>query len=69
MKEIDTVSIHKSVLGLAGVNLSEDDIIEPITSTINIIKKIDQEASNLNLDVEPSNHSKLLFDLAPDELK
>ena len=69
MKEIDTVSIHKSVLGLAGVNLSEDDIIEPITNTINIIKKIDQEASNLNLDVEPSNHSKLLFDLAPDELK
>ena len=69
MKEIDIVSIHKSIVELSGIRLPKDDIIEPITSTMSIVEKVDQEASGLNLDVEPSNHSKLLFDLAPDELK
>jgi len=52
-----------------GIELSEEQIIEPAANALTITKIIDQQAMDLLMDVEPSNFTKLLHDLAPIELR
>ena len=52
-----------------GIELPEEQIMEPATNALTITKIIDRQAANLQMDVEPSNLTKLLHDLAPIELK
>ena len=69
MKDTEISEMQASVLRLSGINLSPNDIVEPATSSFVLMEKIDKEALSLSFDVEPSKHTKLLHDLAPDELK
>tara|TARA_B100001540_G_C15449979_1_gene480659 strand:+ start:357 stop:587 length:231 start_codon:yes stop_codon:yes gene_type:complete len=69
MKDTEISEVQASILRLSGIDLSPDDIVEPAASSFILMEKIDKEALSLSFDVEPSNHTKLLHDLAPDELK
>ena len=69
MSPPDNSPVREILKRFTGINLSEQEINEPAINATGIIDKIDGEDDNLSMDMEPANFTRLLHDLAPNDLK
>ena len=69
MEETMSSDLKKNLNQFVGIDLPDEEIFEPEANALAITKSINQEATNLDMDVEPANFTKLLHQLAPKNVK
>ena len=69
MEKIKDTEISTFVKLFTGVELKQNEVSDTSKSVVKITEKITKEMAKLSFDVEPSNFSALLNDMAPNHLK
>ena len=69
MSQAENAALISFLKTYIGIEFSDEDLNDTALPAVNITTAIERQAGGLPMDVEPSNFSKILEDLAPDNLK